>query len=169
MVGPATYFDPATADELDLETRMLVERRGWLTEADFNETLALCQSLPGPLAIQVGIYIAWLRCGFWGAWAGGWSFILPNFVIVAVLGALYVHLGDLKAVTGIKGPFDTRIAYPSNGPSLTMSCRSLPTTDTFWFGMTLGKKFPAFSLIAVQPRPPLIWLPSMATSFDASR
>ena len=38
-----------------------------------------------PLAIQVGIYVAWLRCGFWGAWLGGWCFILPNFVIVAAL------------------------------------------------------------------------------------
>jgi chromate transporter len=66
-----------------------------------REAIAICQSLPGPLAIQVGIYIAWLRGGFWGAWAGGWAFILPNFVIVAALGALYVYLGDLKPVTGI--------------------------------------------------------------------
>jgi chromate transporter len=66
-----------------------------------REAIAICQSLPGPLAIQVGIYIAYLRCGFWGAWAGGWAFILPNFVIVAVLGALYVYLGDLQPVTAI--------------------------------------------------------------------
>src|SRR6266576_6286581 len=66
-----------------------------------RESIAICQSLPGPLAIQVGIYIAWLRCGFWGAWVGGWCFILPNFVIVAALGALYVYFGDLKPVTGI--------------------------------------------------------------------
>jgi len=36
-----------------------------------------------------------------GAWAGGWSFILPNFIIVAALGALYVYLGDLQPVTAI--------------------------------------------------------------------
>ena len=81
--------------------RELVADRGWLSREQMREAIAICQSLPGPLAIQVGIYIAWLRCGFWGAWAGGWAFILPNFVIVAALGALYVHLGDLKAVTGI--------------------------------------------------------------------
>jgi chromate transporter len=57
--------------------------------------------LPGLLAIQVGIYVAYLRQGFWGAWAGGWAFILPNFVIVASLGALYVYLGDLKPVTAV--------------------------------------------------------------------
>ena len=66
-----------------------------------REAIAICQSLPGPLAIQVGIFISYLRGGFWGAWAGGWAFILPNFVIVAALGALYVYLGDLQPVTAI--------------------------------------------------------------------
>src|SRR5437764_4966301 len=81
--------------------RELVAERGWLTKEQMREAIAICQSLPGPLAIQVGIYVSYLRAGFWGAWAGGWAFILPNFVIVAGLGALYVYLGDLKPVTGI--------------------------------------------------------------------
>lgn len=81
--------------------RELVNDKKWLSKEQMRESIAICQSLPGPLAIQVGIYIAWLRGGFWGAWLGGWCFILPNFVIVAALGALYVHLGDLQPVTAI--------------------------------------------------------------------
>ena len=81
--------------------RELVADRKWLTKEQMREAIAVCQSLPGPLAIQVGIYISYLRTGFWGAWAGGWAFIFPNFVIVAGLGALYVHLGDLPAVTAV--------------------------------------------------------------------
>ncbi len=81
--------------------RELVDDKKWLTKEQMREAIAICQSLPGPLAIQVGIYISWMRGGFWGAWAGGWSFILPNFVIVAGLGALYVYFGDLQPVTGI--------------------------------------------------------------------
>jgi chromate transporter len=81
--------------------RELADERGWLTRDEMREAVAICQSLPGPLAIQVGIYISYLRAGFWGACAGGWAFILPNFVIVAALGALYVYLGDLKPVTAI--------------------------------------------------------------------
>jgi chromate transporter len=79
----------------------IVGERGWLTKEQMLEAIAVCQSMPGPLAIQVGIYVAYLRGGFWGAWAGGWAFIFPNFVIVAALGALYVYFGDLKPVTGI--------------------------------------------------------------------
>jgi chromate transporter len=81
--------------------RELVDEHKWLTKEQMREAIAICQSLPGPLAIQVGVYVSYLRGGFWGAWAGGWAFILPNFVIVAALGALYVYLGDLQPVTAI--------------------------------------------------------------------
>ena len=81
--------------------RELVEERKWVTKDELREGIAVCQSLPGPLAIQVGIFISYLRGGFWGAWAGGWAFILPNFIIVAALGALYVHFGDLPSVRAI--------------------------------------------------------------------
>jgi len=81
--------------------RELVAGKGWVTKEEMREGIAVCQSLPGPLAIQVGIWLSYLRGGFWGAWAGGWAFILPNFVIVATLGALYVHFGGLPWVTAI--------------------------------------------------------------------
>ena len=81
--------------------RELVDGKKWLTREQMREAIAICQSLPGPLAIQVGVYISYLRGGFWGAWAGGWAFILPNFIIVAALGALYVYLGDLQPVTAV--------------------------------------------------------------------
>src|SRR5437588_188130 len=79
----------------------LVQERRWLTKDEFREGVAVCQSLPGPLAIQVGIFISYIRGGFWGAWAGGWAFILPNFIFVAALGALFVYFGDLPPVKAI--------------------------------------------------------------------
>jgi chromate transporter len=81
--------------------RELVGEKQWLTKEEMREGIAVCQSLPGPLAIQVGIWISYIRGGFWGAWAGGWAFILPNFVIVAALGALYVRFEGLPAVAAI--------------------------------------------------------------------
>jgi chromate transporter len=81
--------------------RELVGDKKWLTKDEMREGIAVCQSLPGPLAIQVGIWISYIRGGFWGAWAGGWAFILPNFIIVATLGALYVRFQGLPAVAHI--------------------------------------------------------------------
>lgn len=79
----------------------LVEERKWLSKEELRAGVAVCQSLPGPLAIQVGIFVSYLRGGFWGAWAGGWAFILPNFLIVAALGALYVRFGGLSPLRAI--------------------------------------------------------------------
>jgi chromate transporter len=79
----------------------LVQQRGWVSRTEMRDAIAISQSLPGPLAIQVGIFISYLRGGFWGAWAGGWAFILPNFAIVAALGWLYVHFGGLSWMTTI--------------------------------------------------------------------
>src|SRR6516164_7603660 len=84
-----------------LMEKELVQERGWLTKQEMRDAIAISQSLPGPLAIQVGIFASYLRGGFWGAWAGGWAFILPNFLIVAALAALYVHFGGLQPVTAI--------------------------------------------------------------------
>jgi chromate transporter len=81
--------------------RELVEERKWLSRDEMRDGIAVCQSLPGPLAIQVGIFVSYLRGGFWGAWAGGWAFILPNFIIVCALGALYVHFSGLPILTAI--------------------------------------------------------------------
>jgi len=81
--------------------RELVGEKKWLTKEEMREGIAVCQSLPGPLAIQVGIWISYIRGGFWGAWAGGWAFIMPNFVIVASLAAVYVHFEGLPAVAAI--------------------------------------------------------------------
>ena len=81
--------------------RELVEQKHWLTKSEMRDAIAVSQSLPGPLAIQVGIFAAYMRGGLLGAVAGGWAFILPNFLIVAALGALYVHFGGLSWMTAV--------------------------------------------------------------------
>jgi len=84
-----------------LMEKELVQEKHWLSKEEMRDAIAISQSLPGPLAIQVGILIAYMKGGFWAAWAGGWSFILPNFIMVAALGALYVHFGGLPWMTAI--------------------------------------------------------------------
>lgn len=84
-----------------LMERELVSEKGWLTRDEMRDAIAISQSMPGPLAIQVGIFASYMRGGFWGAWAGGWAFILPNFLIVAGLAALYVHFGGLSWMTAV--------------------------------------------------------------------
>ena len=47
----------------------IVERRKWLDEAAYTDTIALCQFLPGPASSQVGIILGMVRAGLPGGFA----------------------------------------------------------------------------------------------------
>ena len=70
--------------------RDLVERRRWFTQEEYLQGLAVSQTLPGPLAAQLAMWLGYVRRGFWGAVAAAVPFILPPFVIVSIVAALYV-------------------------------------------------------------------------------
>ena len=75
--------------------RDLVERRGWISKKDYVDGLALAQLAPGPLAAQLAIYLGWSKGGLTGATGAAAAFILPSFVMVLGLSALYVRYGGL--------------------------------------------------------------------------
>src|SRR5260221_7209370 len=80
--------------------RDLVERRGWVSKQDYMEGLALAQLAPGPLAAQLAIYLGWLRAGTVGATAVALAFVLPSFLMVLALSALYLRYGGLAWMQG---------------------------------------------------------------------
>jgi chromate transporter len=75
--------------------RDLVEDKGWLTEEEYKEGLALAQLAPGPLAAQLGIYIGFVHYGLIGATLTGLAFVLPSFIMVVLLGMAYQLYGGL--------------------------------------------------------------------------
>jgi chromate transporter len=75
--------------------RDLVEARGWISEGDYKEGLALAQMAPGPLAAQLGIYMGYVHYRVPGATLAGIAFVLPSFLMVVALGWGYVHFGGL--------------------------------------------------------------------------
>src|SRR4051812_28743338 len=71
--------------------RDLDERRRWIAEQDYREGLALPQLAPGPLAAQLAIYLGWVRGRTLGATLIAVAFILPSFLMVLMLSAIYVR------------------------------------------------------------------------------
>jgi chromate transporter len=80
--------------------RDLVERRRWIEKQDYVEGLALAQLAPGPLAAQLAIYLGWVRGRVLGATLVGLAFVLPSFVMVLVISALYVRYGGMPWMRG---------------------------------------------------------------------
>jgi chromate transporter len=76
--------------------RDLVERRGWISDADYKEGMTLAQIMPGPLAAQLAMYLGYVHFSLLGATLAGLAFVLPSFLMVVGLGALYVAYGGLS-------------------------------------------------------------------------
>jgi chromate transporter len=69
---------------------LCVERRGWLSDAQFERAVAATNLLPGPASTQLAIYSAWRLRGRVGALIGGLCFIVPGLIVMLVLSALFL-------------------------------------------------------------------------------
>src|SRR5881394_3314471 len=77
----------------------MVEKRQWLSKDRFVKIMAFCHMLPGPEALQLAIYVGYLKRKLWGGVLAGVTFILPGAVAMVVLSWLYVSYGKLPQVT----------------------------------------------------------------------
>jgi chromate transporter len=77
----------------------MVEKRHWLSKDRFIKIMAFCHMLPGPEALQLAIYVGYLKRRLWGGVLAGITFIFPGAIVMIVLSWLYVHYGKLPQVT----------------------------------------------------------------------
>lgn len=74
--------------------RDLAETRGWLTESEYDDGLAIAAACPGPLAYQLGVYCGYIRHGIPGGLAVAVSFALPPFLLVVAAAWLYTRFAN---------------------------------------------------------------------------
>ena len=79
----------------------LVEKRRWISERRFLHALNFCMALPGPEAQQLASYIGYSMYGVRGALTAGGLFVLPAFVLLCFMSAVYVEYGEVAAVAGV--------------------------------------------------------------------
>jgi chromate transporter len=80
--------------------RMIVEQRGWLNGAEFNEMLGLCQFLPGPNVVNLSICVGARFQGWRGSVVCITALLALPFWFAIGGGYLYVKFGDLSTVRG---------------------------------------------------------------------
>ena len=76
----------------------MVEKRRWLSKDRFVKIMAFCHMLPGPEALQLAIYVGYLKRKLWGGVLAGLTFVLPGAVVMIVLSWFYVKYGKLPQV-----------------------------------------------------------------------
>ena len=114
--------------------RMIVERRRWLTPAEFTDLLALCQFLPGPNIINLSVALGARFRGLRGAAAAFAGLMIAPMTIIIVLGLAYERYSGLPwvgrlfaglaaAASGLVLSTALKIAAPLRGdvPALVMA------------------------------------------------
>jgi chromate transporter len=76
----------------------MVERRAWLSKERFVSIMGFCHMLPGPEALQLAIYVGYIKRGILAGIAAGVTFIVPGALVMIVLSWLYVEYGSLPQV-----------------------------------------------------------------------
>jgi chromate transporter len=76
----------------------MVEKRRWLSKDRFVKIMAFCHMLPGPEALQLAIYVGYLKRKLLGGVLAGLTFIIPGAAVMIVLSWLYVKYGQLPGV-----------------------------------------------------------------------
>src|ERR671925_1876229 len=81
--------------------RDLVEERGWYSDDEYQQGLAIAQTMPGPLAAQLAMWLGYLERGARGALLVALPFIVPPFLLVTAVAALYAHYQGLSQVQSV--------------------------------------------------------------------
>src|SRR3954451_19217858 len=98
-IGWTSFGGPA--GQISIMHKAVVDDREWVSEERFLHALSFCTLLPGPEAQQLATYLGWVTRGIRGAVLAGSLFVLPGFLVMWLLSALYAVYGDVDAVAGL--------------------------------------------------------------------
>lgn len=74
--------------------RELVTRRKWLDEDEFIDIVAVTQSAPGPIAVNLAVFLGLRIAGVKGMIATAFGAVLPSFAIILMIAALFQGIQD---------------------------------------------------------------------------
>ena len=98
-LGMISFGGPA--GQIAIMHAELVEKRRWISERRYLHALNFCMALPGPEAQQLASYVGYSMHGVRGALTAGGLFVLPSFVLLCFMTAIYVEYGEVDAIAGI--------------------------------------------------------------------
>ncbi len=111
----------------------VVDNRKWLSEDELFEILAIAESTPGPIAINVATFTGYKIKGFWGSVVATLGVVLPSFLIILGISFLYNYVKDnhyiAAAFMGIKAAVALLI--------LTAGLRMLKKMKKTWYSIPI--------------------------------
>jgi chromate transporter len=97
-LGTTAYGGPAMISQI---RETAVKRYGWVKEEEFMRGVALCQLIPGATMVQIVTYVGYRVRGIWGALTAAVAFVLPAFIALLFLSAVYFRYHSLWLIQAL--------------------------------------------------------------------
>ncbi len=116
---------PLIADEV-------VERRKWIAKDDFLDLLAIAQSSPGVLAVNISIFVGYRLRGVWGSVVAALGTILPSFLIILGIALFFHNFKDNTVVERIFKGIRPAVVALIAAPTFSMAKMAKINRYTVW-------------------------------------
>lgn len=93
---------------------------GWLTESELLDFIAVAESTPGPIAVNMATFVGSSQGGILGALLATLGVILPSFVIILIIAALLTRLLNYAGVRAVIGGIKPAVVALILGTAATM-------------------------------------------------
>ncbi|HYL90506.1 MAG TPA: chromate transporter [Burkholderiales bacterium] len=117
--------------------RIIIQEKGWVTDEEYLEGLALGQILPGPNAYNLSVMLGYRFGGLRGAFAAITGLLGPPLAFMIALGLLYQRYADVpileRALTGMSAVAAGLLLANAVGIATALPKRFLP-----WFFLALA-------------------------------
>ena len=114
--------------------RETVLGHGWLTESEFLSFIAVSESTPGPLAVNMATFIGSSQAGLPGAFFATLGVVLPSFVIILLLAAALKNLMHYAGVNAFLAGVRPCVVAMILATALTMGLSTLGGFSSFHSG-----------------------------------
>ncbi len=77
-----------------------VIKNGWLSQEELIDFIAICESTPGPFAVNISTYVGNQTAGIPGAFCATIGVVLPSFIIILIIARVFEQFQKNKIVNG---------------------------------------------------------------------
>ncbi|MBQ6623358.1 MAG: chromate transporter [Mogibacterium sp.] len=90
---------------LPLLQNSLIHEKKWFTEEEFVDAVAICQGLPGIIAVNMATYVGYKKKGLLGSAVSTFAVVMPSFVMILIIAKFLTSISDNPYVAGAMAGF----------------------------------------------------------------
>lgn len=75
-----------------------VENKKWISNEEFLNLLAIAESTPGPIAVNMATYVGYVKGAFVGALLATIGVILPSIIVISIISTFLKNFLEIKIV-----------------------------------------------------------------------